>query len=301
MPSDSHPTLMALLGAVKVNAVETDCGRDYDASLNLAVVEATRAWAAAGFPGAPIEELPPGRYRDTDGTEGTLSEFDALANRYTFVPDGTKPPAMSGPGVPYPYRHLGRQAAQRLVPLDVDPVLRPGDDCPDPECGWIGRQHRSECTHCDGWGVVPPTPERPSQGPGAGRALTMADLMNSKVEIGAVPLGARASVRAFLAQPVHVRLRLIQALGVPLPLTDVLSGWIWVRALKEVKELGLLWPPHLTECALLKKGERRFWADGRCGAQAWAGLELAGAQLLWVGDDVSMEFRGELLVRMAAG
>lgn len=65
------------------------------------------------------EAMPPapGRYRDTDGVVGTLSGFDAFANRYTFTPDGTKPPAVLGPGVPYPYRHLGPTAVRRLVPV----------------------------------------------------------------------------------------------------------------------------------------------------------------------------------------
>ena len=46
------------------------------------------------------ERLAPGRYRSPDGVVGVLRAFDELANHYSFEPDGFKPPAVIGPGLP---------------------------------------------------------------------------------------------------------------------------------------------------------------------------------------------------------
>lgn len=63
----------------------------------------------------------PGRYRDTDGTVGTLSEFDAFANCYTFTPDGHRPPAVIPDTQPAHLRSrsLGREDVQRLEPFEL--------------------------------------------------------------------------------------------------------------------------------------------------------------------------------------
>lgn len=91
------------------------------------------------------EFLSPGRYLDTDGTKGTLSEFDQLANCYTFKPDGVEQPAILGPGFPSPYRRLGREEAQRLVPLDAgQKSVRLGAcHCPPDEPQTIETCHQS--------------------------------------------------------------------------------------------------------------------------------------------------------------
>lgn len=61
---------------------------------------------------------PAGRYRAPDEVEGRLSAFDRLARRWSFLPDGERPPAIIGAGFRNPYRYLGRDEVEGYVRLD---------------------------------------------------------------------------------------------------------------------------------------------------------------------------------------
>lgn len=71
------------------------------------------AAAESGWRDAPLRPAP-GWYQDTDGTVGQLGQFDPIACRYPFTPEGT---AYRGVGHPDPRRYLGEADVGRLKPV----------------------------------------------------------------------------------------------------------------------------------------------------------------------------------------
>lgn len=65
----------------------------------------------------------PEKCRDPDGVVGTLHPRDPVSNSYLFVPDGSKTPAVIGPGVWDPRRYLGEDDLKgySFVPSEVAP------------------------------------------------------------------------------------------------------------------------------------------------------------------------------------